>query len=129
MAICYRPLYIVSSAFYFYHEKTKQLLMITLTAGCIAMGIYILFVPKFGVWAFLIGHYIACLYYGYSGFFYKGYRDHTTLKMPLFLIFVIQIVLSVVAFCCVEYFYVKIVFSALSLSAIAICVYKYLLKK
>ncbi len=113
MALCYRPLYLNASNYYFYFERTKQLLMITFLSGCIALALYIAFIPILGIWAFLIGHYISCLYFGYSGYFYKGYRENTTKKLSVIWFLVIQLILTILAFVLVEYFLIKVLVTAI----------------
>ena len=49
MALCYRPLYTNVSNYYFFYERTKQLLLITFMSGCIAITLYIIFMPIIGV--------------------------------------------------------------------------------
>ena len=113
MACCYRPLYLFVSNYYFYYEHTKQLLGITFVSGLIALAIYICLVPFWGIWAFLIGHYIACIYYGYSGFLFRGYRSHSKQSFPFYLFFICQIVLTVVSFILVDFIYAKIIVTLL----------------
>lgn len=113
MALCYRPLYLNVSNYYFYYERTKQLLLITFLSGCLAVLLYIAFTPLFGVWAFLIGHYVSCLYYGYSGYFYKGYRENETHCLPVFWFFIAQLVLTGVAYLLVDILWMKIMVSML----------------
>lgn len=108
MAFCYRPMYVVSTNFNFYFEKTKQLLYITFTSGVSAISFYFLFTPFWGIWAFLIGHYIACLYMGYSGFFYSCYRKNAPLKLHPLIFMGIQILITIVAFTTVEYIFIKV---------------------
>lgn len=124
MAICYRPMYVVASNYYFFYEKTKQLLMITFASGCISMFIYLLFVPKFGVWAFLVGHYIACLYYGYSGFLFSCYKEHKLCSMPILLIFLLHIVLTAVAYYVVDFLMIKSIISIFAILFGGFCIIK-----
>lgn len=108
MALCYRPLYLNASNYYFYYEKTKQLLLITFLSGCIALLLYIVFIPVLGIWAFLIGHYLSCLYFGYSGYFFKGYRENETRKLPVIWFFIAQLILTGLSYILVEYLFIKI---------------------
>lgn len=108
MALCYRPLYLNASNYYFFYEKTKQLLLITFIAGCMAIILYIAFTPLLGVWAFLIGHYVSCLYYGYSGYFYKAYRDNEKFRLPVFWFLLVQVLLTGLAYLLVGYLMMKI---------------------
>lgn len=124
MASCYRPMYLMASNYYFYFEKTKQLLFITFFSGCLAFLIYIVFVPLYGVWAFLIGHYIACLYYGYSGYFYSGYTHNSKLNVPVIKIMLFQIILTFSAFFLVEYLIAKTIITLLLVICLVILLYK-----
>lgn len=112
MAYCYRPLYVIVSNYHFYYEKTKQLLLITFISGCLAIFLYILLTPFIGIWGFLVGHYIACLYYGYSGYFYRCYRKFAKIQFPFVLLFFIQLILTGLAFFLVETFWIKIMVTA-----------------
>lgn len=125
MALCYRPTYYVVSSYYFYYEKTKQLLLITFTSGIIALIIYVLFMSKYGVWAFLIGHYFACLYYGYSGFFFKGYKNNTKISYPFIMVFVVQLLLTGLAYLLVNHLVWKIIVSCIGLIAIVVLLVRY----
>lgn len=108
MAFCYRPMYLTASCYYFFYERTKQLLLISFLSGCLAIILYVVFTPIIGVWAFLIGHYVSCLYYGYSGYFYKGYRDNETERMPVLWILLAQLVLTGLAYLLVDYIWIKL---------------------
>lgn len=109
MALCYRPLYLNVSNYYFFYERTKQLLLITFLSGCFAITLYFVFMPLLGVWAFLIGHYVACLYYGYSGYFYKGYRENEASRLPVVWFFMAQLILTGLAYVLVTILWAKIV--------------------
>lgn len=109
MALCYRPMYVIASNYYFYHERTKQLLFITFVSGILALLLYILLTPLIGIWGFLVGHYVACLYYGYSGYLYSCYKEHVKMEFPYVIIFFIQIALTGVAYLLVDTQWVKII--------------------
>jgi len=111
MALCYRPLYLIISNYYFYFEQTKQLLLITFLSGCFAFVVYLFITPQYGVWGFLFGHYVACIYYGYSGYFYNGYTKNTTIKIPVLRILLLQLILTGCAFILVDYVLAKMVIS------------------
>lgn len=113
MALCYRPLYYFASVYYFYYERTKQLLGITFASGIIAMLIYLAFTPKLGVWAFLVGHYVSCLYYGYSGYFFSCYKKNAKINFPVMLFLIIQIILSIAAFYLVEHIWAKVIITGI----------------
>ena len=109
MALCYRPMYVIAARYNFYYEQTKQLLLITFVAGILAIVFYLILTPFIGVWGFLIGHYLACLYYGYSGYFFSCYREKSKMKFPFLLILFVQLGLTALAFFLVELLWVKTV--------------------
>lgn len=108
MAFCYRPMYLTVSYYYFYYEQTKQLLLISFLSGCFSLLFYIALTPFLGVWAFLIGHYLASLYYGYSGYFYKGYRSNETERLPVFYFLISQLALTGLAYLLVDFLWIKL---------------------
>lgn len=131
MALCYRPLYTNASCYYFFYEKTKQLFLITFMSGCIAILLYISFMPLLGVWAFLIGHYVSCLYYGYSGYLFKGYRENEMNRLPVGWFFIAQLLLTGLAYLIVDLLWAKILVT-LIIGLAELCVflkYKYLFVK
>lgn len=96
LALNYRPMYIASSNIYFYHERTLELLYITFGAGVIALLANIVFIPKYGLWAACIINYIAFLYQGYSGFFYKTFKVKAKERYPFIKIMLLQLLMSVI---------------------------------
>ena len=125
MALCYRPMYLVVSNYYFYYERTPQLLLITFVSGCIAIVFYIAFTPLMGAWAFLTGHYLSCLYYGYAGYLFSGFRKNTAFRMPCIIILIIQIVLTAAAFLLVDMLWVKIALTAIAAIVAVWAFFKY----
>jgi len=128
MAFCYRPLYVVSTNFNFYHEKTKQLLYITFASGVFAIVFYFVFTPLWGIWAFLIGHYVACLYMGYSAFFYSCYREYSPLNLHQILFFIVQLTITGIAFYIKDMLILKIVVTAILLALAAMTYFKWFRK-
>lgn len=132
MAMCYRPMYVIAARYNFYYEKTKQLLLITFISGVLAIVLYIILTPLIGIWGFLIGHYIACLYYGYSGYFFSCYREHSKMKFPYILLFFIQLGLTALSFLLVELLWAKIVVTMICGIVMGILLYNnkhYVLRK
>ena len=125
MALCYRPLYLNVSNYYFYFERTKQLLLITFLSGCVAILLYIIFMPVLGVWAFLLGHYVACLYYGYSGYFFKGYRENEVNRLPVIWFLIAQLILTGLSFFVVDYLVLKISVTSIMLLGGLFVFFKY----
>lgn len=118
MSISARPMYFIVSVYYFYFEETKKLLSLTFLSGIIACVLYLIFIPIYGIWAFLICHFIAHSYFCYSGYFYSVYRSRAKIKIPFFQIMLFQIASTVIAFIFVDYFVIKIVISLILLSVI-----------
>ena len=108
-ALCYRPLYMNVSNYYLYYERTKQLLLITFMSGGIAFLLYIAFMPLLGGWAFLIGHYVSCIYYGYSGYFYKSYRDNEEKRLPVVWFLLAQLAITGLSYLLVELIWIKVI--------------------
>lgn len=132
MAICYRPLYVIAARYNFYYEKTNQLLLITFISGLLAIVLYMILTPLIGIWGFLVGHYIACLYYGYSGYFFSCYREYSKMSFPYILILFIQLVLTATAFVLVDYLWIKIFVTSILTEVMLWTIYKnkeFLLKK
>ena len=102
LALNYRPAYIAASNVFFYYENTKQLLGITFFAGMIALLLNIVLIPSGGLWAATIITYVAFLYQGYSGFFYKFYKQSIKVPFPYMKLFLLQLVVSAVAMLCLE---------------------------
>lgn len=125
MALCYRPMYLIVSYYYFYYERTKQLLLVSFFSGVIACVIYLLFTPKFGVWGFLVGYYLACLYFGYSGYFFRTYKRNSKIKIHALFIMLIQILITVIAYLLVEYFIAKSIITILFMFFIIYLLQKY----
>jgi O-antigen/teichoic acid export membrane protein len=124
MALCYRPMYVIAVRYNFYYEKTKQLLLISFLSGIIAVLLYIALTPFIGVWGFLVGHYVASLYYGYSGYFFSCYRQNSKMRFPYLLILFIQFVLTGLAFLLVDLLLIKIIVTLILGMFVSVVIYK-----
>lgn len=102
MALNYRPLYVYCINYYFYYEHTVQMLSITFLSGLLGFSVYFLAIPYWGIYGALIGFYIGCFYQGYCGYLYKFYKEHTIYHVKWYLIAVLQIGLTVLAYTCVD---------------------------
>lgn len=102
LALCYRPAYIAASNVFFYYENTKQLLGITFLAGMIALLLNIVLIPSGGLWAAAVITYVAFMYQGYSGFFYKFYKQFTKVPFPFVKLFFLQLFVTAVAMISLE---------------------------
>lgn len=103
MALNYRPLYVYCCNYFFYYEHTLQLLGISLMSGVISCLLYFVMMPYIGIYAALIGFYIGCLYYGYSGYLFSFYKKHTIYNLRWYVFPAIQIVLTFFVYKAVEW--------------------------
>lgn len=103
MALNYRPMYVYCVNYFFFHERTIQMLGITFVAGIISFLFYFIMIPYIGIWSALIGFYLGCLYLGYSGYFHKFYQQKTIFKVQWLFYMCVQILLTIVSFCCVDF--------------------------
>jgi len=103
MALNYRPLYAYCGNYFFYHEHTVQLLGITFVSGLISCMLYFILIPYIGIFAALLGFYVGCLYLGYRGDFYSFYTRNTIYNVSWYLFLLLQIVLTVFLYICVDY--------------------------
>ncbi len=130
MALNYRPLYVYCCTYLLYYENTIQLLGISFVSGLISCAIYFLFIPDSGVYAALIGYYIGCLYFGYSGYLYSLYKQRSIFKLKWYYFFIIQIIASVFVYYSVDLVFIyKIPITLLFLSCIGWAGYTTLLQK
>ena len=102
LALNYRPAYIAASNVFFYYENTKQLLGITFFAGMIALLLNIVLIPSGGLWAAAVITYVAFMYQGYSGFFYRFYKQFTKVPFPFVKLFFLQLFVTAVAMISLE---------------------------
>jgi hypothetical protein len=96
----------------------KQLLWISLLSGIIAFLLYLIFVPLYGIWGFLLGRYAACLYNGYAGFLSKVIRNYAKVSFPFISIMILQLFLTIIAYIFVEKIFVKSIISCIVLVSI-----------
>jgi len=102
MALNYRPLYVYCINYFFYHEHTVQMLGITFMAGVVSCAFYFTMIPYIGIYAALIGFYLGCVYLGYSGYFYRFYKEKTIFRIRWYLFLAVQLMMTGLAFSCVD---------------------------
>ena len=116
MALCYRPMYVYCVAYFFYFEHTSRVLGICLVAGLLSFVFYFGMIPVIGIYAALIGFYLGCIYMGYSGYFFKFYKEHSIFNVKWYLFLGTQLVLTLAAYFLVDYqWWVKAIVSMLFL--------------
>ena len=126
MALNYRPMYVYCIDYFFYHEHTVQMLGITFMAGVISFLFYFTMIPYIGIWAALFGFYLGCLYMGYSGYFYRFYKEKSIFQIRWFVFLVLQLLMTGIAFYLVDLLiWIKLFVTALFLVAAG---YVFLLK-
>ena len=121
LSLNYRPVYIGATNVYFYNAQTKSILGITFVAGVIAILGNIIFVPLYGIWGAAAVTYISFLYQGYSGFYFKPFKQYSSVKYPVAKIFLVQILLTLISMLCLDIaIYLKIILTlALIIALIA----------
>ena len=124
LALNYRPMYIICSNYFFYYEKTKQLLTVTFVSGIVSLALYVLLIPSFNIMGAVIGNYLGCLIYGFSGYLYKIYKDNKLFSInPLIFLFS-QIALTSLCYWAVDEEWIfKIVVNIVILSVITFMLY------
>lgn len=121
MALNYRPIYVYCCNYFFYHEHTLPLLGISLMSGIISCVFYFTFIPIMGIYAALIGFYVGCLYYGYSGYNFKFYKQHSIYKLKWYVFPIVQIVLTLFVYQAVDLpLFIKMVISVVILFVIGL---------
>lgn len=114
LALNYRPAYIAASNVFFYYENTKSLLGITFTAGLIALVLNVFIIPWGGLWSAAIITYVAFLYQGYSGFFYRFFKESSKVSYPYIKMLISQLFVTLIALLCMDWpIALKIVVSVL----------------
>ena len=94
LALCYRPMYVAASNYYFYYAKTLHLLLITMVAGVIAIVANLIFIPNFGIIGASVVTSFSFLYQGYSGFFFQPSKLYSKVQHPVVQILLIQLSLT-----------------------------------
>jgi len=74
MGYNYRPMYFGANNALFFAEKTNLLWRVTLVAGLINVGLNFIAIPIFGFEAAGVTTYIALLYMGYAGYYFKIFK-------------------------------------------------------
>ncbi len=124
MALNYRPIYVYFCNYLFYYEKTIQLLKISFVAGLICCVIYFSFIPIFGVYAALIGFYLGCIFFGYSGYFNRYYKEKTIYRFKAYRWLLVQLFLTAVSFLCVDFPCLPKLLISISFLTVMFCLFK-----
>ncbi len=80
MAFNYRPMYAGANAKLFYAEKTKVLWRVSFIAGITNIAMNIVAIPIWGVQAAAYTTFISYMYMGYSGFYFKVFKEVNSVK-------------------------------------------------
>ncbi len=105
MSLNFRPLYLLNSYFYFYYQNTLEILKISVVSGIIAVLGYIIFIPFFGLWGYVLVFYVSMIYMGIGGFYFKFLSSVFAEKFNT-----IPIVFSTICFTFFLYFSVELDF-------------------
>ncbi len=102
MAYNYRPMYFGTTNKLMYLEKTKLLVKVTFVAGLINVLLNLIFIP---IWGYKVAAYttfIALMYMGYAGYFFKQFKQNNSVKFYPFLWITLTVLLTVLATLLVE---------------------------
>lgn len=103
MSYNYRPMYLGAVNKLFYKEKTNFLWKLTLTAAIINVVLNLIFMPFFGYETAAFTTFVAFLYMGYAGFYYKVFKEVNDANFyPLTWLFA-TLFLTICAYNIVEY--------------------------
>jgi len=80
MAFNYRPMYAGANAKLFYTEKTKILWRVSFIAGISNIIMNLIAIPIWGVQAAAFTTFISYMYMGYSGFYFKVFKEVNPVK-------------------------------------------------
>ena len=129
MAANYRPMYIGSTNYIFYIERTKKLLYITLIGSVSSVLLNIILIPYLGVIAAIITTYVSLMYVGYSGYYLKEFKETKVKYYPL-LWLLATVLLTISAYYMVEFdFFIKTVITLSIFSFSIIIIINKLIKK
>jgi len=98
MGYNYRPMYLGANNALFFAEKTNLLWRVTLTAGLINVVLNFITIPIFGYQAAGITTFVALMYMGYAGYYFKIFKQINTAEYYPMRWLIATIVLTVVAF-------------------------------
>jgi O-antigen/teichoic acid export membrane protein len=126
MAFTYRPMYVAAVDRAIFNERSLGLLKISLVAGILNVVLNIIFIPIYGVQAAIFATFLAYMYQGFSGHFFKDFRKYITLKYYPILMLLVIFFVSAAAWWIVEFAIIsKALLTATLLMGIVIFYYKY----
>ncbi len=102
MAFNYKPMYMGATTHLFYFEKTTKLWKISFIAGIFNVILNFIFIPVYGVGAAAVTTFVALMYMGYSGFWFKEFKQYTNLKYYPAIWLLVNISIAVTAYCLLE---------------------------
>lgn len=102
MAYNYRPMYLGFSTKTMFNEKTNVMWKVTLGAGLINVLLNLLLIPFFGFEVAAITTFIAYMFMGYAGYYFKVFNEINSAKYyPIFWV-LLTIALTILAYYAVE---------------------------
>jgi|25_taG_2_1085351.scaffolds.fasta_scaffold00878_3 O-antigen/teichoic acid export membrane protein len=102
MAYNYRPMYLGFSTKIMFWEKTNVMWKVTLGAGLINVILNLILIPFFGFEVAAITTFVAYMFMGYAGYYFKVFKEINTANYYPFLWIAITIILTVLAYYTVE---------------------------
>ncbi|MFM1932372.1 MAG: hypothetical protein RL226_1675 [Bacteroidota bacterium] len=98
MAFVYKPMYVAAVDRAIFNERTMSLLKISFAAGVLNVVLNIALVPFFGVQAAILATFVAYMYQGFSGHYFKDFKRFSPLNYYPTLLLLLITALSVSAY-------------------------------
>lgn len=103
MAYNYRPMYLNFSTKIMFWEKTNVMWRLTLGAGLINVILNIIFIPFLGFETAAVTTFIAYMFMGYAGNFFKTYKEINSVSYYPLVWLILTIILTFLAYYAVEW--------------------------
>lgn len=103
MSYNYRPMYMGANNKLFYKEKTNLLWRVTFSAGLINVILNIVLIPYFGYAVAALTTYAALMFMGYSGFYFRIFKEINPVNYYPLVWLTITIAISILVYYLVEF--------------------------
>ena len=102
MAYNYCPMYFGVNAKLMFREKTNVIWKVTLVAGIINVILNLSLIPIIGFEVAAVTTFLAYMFMGYAGYFFKAFKEVNSVTYYPFLWFILTILLTIIAYYAVE---------------------------
>lgn len=102
-----KAFYVVNANYYFFNNKTFDVLKISLVAGLIALLGYAIFIPKYGIFGAALVYFFSMMYMGFSGFFFNFYKKNCYIDFKIFYKILLIIILTFIILYIIEFNFIS----------------------